>query len=639
MEINNSENLTIEEKYKVMDEIEHILAKPGMYIGSIYSEVRKYLLFKPSENRIVEIEGVSYNAGLLKLFDEVFTNSIDERRSKTKLFYIDEINVEIKKDGTFIISDNGGISVVVHKEVGVYLPKMIFGMLRTSANYSTNREGAGINGIGSKISNIYSKYFRVTTSDGKKKMDIQWSKNMSTIDFENVVNVKDGYHGSRFEYQVELERFEMTHIDMATARIIQKRCIDGAAANPGLKINFITDVVDDGVLNSSWKFESFDEFADLHIDKTKIQKISQHMIDSIVVTTNVGLNYSFVNGAVCLDTEGTHFKKVRKQITEKILEVLKKKDIELITENDIKNKMSLFINAGLTNPDYSSQTKEKLTSKIPADKLKLSKAFLTSLETSDIVEELVDYYNIKYLAEEKKKIKKLNGILKGTKSKKLITCSSTGNDRELWLFEGTSAANGFETYRNPENMACYQLRGKIKNTLSLTKEDVVNNLELREILACLNIQFGDPKGNVKNCKFNKIIICTDMDHDGAHICGLLIVFFAHFFPELFLTDRIYRAVSPIVIASKGEEEQFYYTQEEFEVDKNNLKGWELAYIKGLGGLQDHHYDQMLNNQRLMKLTITNKNYMDSIRIWFAKDTELRKEIMIADSKVELDEVG
>lgn len=639
MEINNSENLTIEEKYKVMDEIEHILAKPGMYIGSIYSEVRKYLLFKPSENRIVEIEGVSYNAGLLKLFDEVFTNSIDERRSKTKLFYIDEINVEIKKDGTFIISDNGGISVVVHKEVGVYLPKMIFGMLRTSANYSTNREGAGINGIGSKISNIYSKYFRVTTSDGKKKMDIQWSKNMSTIDFENVVDVKDGYHGSRFEYQVELERFEMTHIDMATARIIQKRCIDGAAANPGLKINFITDVVDDGVLNSSWKFESFDEFADLHIDKTKIQKISQHMIDSIVVTTNVGLNYSFVNGAVCLDTEGTHFKKVRKQITEKILEVLKKKDIELITENDIKNKMSLFINAGLTNPDYSSQTKEKLTSKIPADKLKLSKAFLTSLETSDIVEELVDYYNIKYLAEEKKKIKKLNGILKGTKSKKLITCSSTGNDRELWLFEGTSAANGFETYRNPENMACYQLRGKIKNTLSLTKEDVVNNLELREILACLNIQFGDPKGNVKNCKFNKIIICTDMDHDGAHICGLLIVFFAHFFPELFLTDRIYRAVSPIVIASKGEEEQFYYTQEEFEVDKNNLKGWELAYIKGLGGLQDHHYDQMLNNQRLMKLTITNKNYMDSIRIWFAKDTELRKEIMIADSKVELDEVG
>ncbi len=638
MEINNSENISIEDKYKVMDEIQHILERPGMYVGSVYNEIRKYLLYKPSENRIVEIEGVSYNAGLLKLFDEVFTNSIDERRRKTKLFHIDEITVHIKKDGTFIIKDDGGIPVVIHKELNVYLPKMIFGMLRTSSNYSSDRDGAGINGIGSKISNIYSKYFRVTTADGKKKMDIQWSKNMGNIDFENITDVKDGSHGSTFEYQVELERFEMTHIDMSTARIIQKRCIDGAAANPGLKINFSTDVVEN-TLDSTWKFESFDDFVDLHIDKTKIQKTSQHMIDNIVVTTNVGLNYSFVNGAVCADTDGSHFKKVRKQITEKILEVLKKKDIELITETDIKNKMSLFINAGLTNPDYSSQTKEKLTSKIPADKLKLSKAFLTALETSDIVEELVDYYNIKYLAEEKKKIKKLNGILKGTKSKKLITCSSTGNDRELWLFEGTSAANGFETYRNPENMACYQLRGKIKNTLALSKEDVVNNLELREILACLNIQFGDAKGNIKNCKFNKIIICTDMDHDGAHICGLLIVFFAHFFPELFLTDRIYRAVSPIVIASKGEEEQFYYTQDEFEADKNNLKGWELAYIKGLGGLQDHHYDQMLNNQRLMKLTITNKNYMDSIRVWFAKDTELRKEIMISDSKVELDEVG
>jgi DNA topoisomerase-2 len=630
MEETNQENLSIEDKYKVMDEIIHILERPGMYIGSTYNELKKHLLYKPSENKIVEIENVTYNAGLIKLFDEVFTNSIDERRRKSKLFHIDEINVEVFKNGTIIISDNGGIPVVIHKETNVYLPVMIFGMLRTSSNYSSDRDGAGINGIGSKISNIYSKYFRVTTSDGKNTIDVQWSDNMRKIDFENVTPNTKSYHGSKFEYQIELSRFELSALDMSTIRIIQKRCIDGAAANPGLKINFKTDI-GDGVLDSSWLFNSFEEFVDLHLDKSKIQKTAQHLIDDIVVTTNIGVNYSFVNGAVCIDTDGTHFKKVRKQITDKILEVLKKKDIELITENDIKNKISIFINASLTNPDYSSQTKEKLTSKIPTDKLKLTKAFLTSLETSHIVEELVDYYNIKYLQEEKKKLKKLNGLLKTTKSKKLITCSNKiGNNNELWLFEGTSAANGFETYRNPVNMACYQLRGKVKNTLNLSKEDIVNNIELREIIAVLGLQFNDPKGNLKNCKFGKIIFGTDMDHDGNHICGLLLTFFAKNFPELFIDGRIYRAISPIVIAAKGDNELFYYTIEEFEQDKKNLKGYELAYIKGLGSLEDHHYDQMLNNQRLMQFTIQ-ENYMENIRVWFDKSTELRKEILLSEA--------
>ena len=631
-----NKQLSIEDRFKVMDEITHILEKPGMYIGSIYGELKKYLLYKPSENRIVEIDNVSYNAGLLKLFDEILTNSIDERRRKTKLFHIDEINVEINKNGKIVISDNGGIEVVIHKETNLYLPVMIFGHLRTSSNYGDTRDGAGINGIGSKISNIYSKYFKVTTSDGKNKIDVQWSNNMRNIDFENVTVVKDGSHGSRFEFEIELHRFEMTELDMATIRIMQKRCIDGAAANPGLKINFKTDI-GDGVLDSEWKFDSFEQFVDLHIDKTKIQKISQHMIDDIVLTTNVGLNYSFVNGAVCNDTDGTHFKKVRKQVTEKILEILKKKDIELITETDIKNKISMFLNFSVTNPDYGSQTKEKLTSKIPAEKLKLSKQFLIALETSDIVQELVDYYNIKYLAEQKKQLKKLNGILKATKSKKLIGCSSQSDNKELWLFEGTSAANGFETYRDPETMACYQLRGKVKNTFVLNKEEIVNNQELREIIAVLNLQFGDPKGNIKNCKFRKIIFGTDMDHDGDHICGLLIVFFAMNFPELFLDNRIYRAVSPIIIAAKGEEELYYYTQEEYNQDKHNLKGYEISYIKGLGGLQDHHYDQMLNNQRLMKLTIKSRDYKEHIKVWFDKSTELRKELMLADSNVEIEE--
>ena len=621
---------SIEEKYKSMTEIEHILARPGMYVGSIYSELRDYHLYKPSENKIVEIQKVSYNAGLLKLFDEVFTNPIDERRNKKRLFDITEISVNVNVNGVITITDNGGISVVHHKEMGMYLPKMLFGMLRTSGNYNNSRDGAGLNGIGSKLTNIYSKYFRVTTSDTKKEMDIQWSNNMSQIDFENVIDIKSGKHGSRFEFLLDLARFEIEKLDLSIIRIMQKRCIDGAAANPGLKIIFNSDVAD-GVLNSEWCFSKFENFVDLHITK-ETQKISQNLFDDIVLVPNIGYNYGFVNGAVCLDSDGTQYKKIYKQIVYKILDVLKKKDIELITEKDIKNKISIFCSIGIVNPDYGSQTKEKLTSKIPLDKLKLSKQFLDSLEDCEIVNQLVDYYNIKYLAEQKKNVRKLNGLLKGTKTKKLIGCSNRdGNNNELWLFEGTSASNGFMEYRNPNNMACYQLRGKVKNTLNLTKEEIVNNIELREIIATLNLQFLDPKGNIKNCKFNKIIIASDMDADGDHICGLLIVFFAKHFPELFLTGKIFRAISPIIIANKNDAEKFYYTLEEYEKERPFLKGWGIEYIKGLGSLEDRHYDVMLNQQRLMKFTIKNKNYMEIIHTWFDKSTELRKNILMEES--------
>lgn len=627
--------MTTEEKYTSMSEIEHILEKSSIYIGSIYPDVKDYLLYQPSKNQIVTVKNVSYNAGLLKLFDEVLTNSTDERRSKTKLFDVTEINVDVNSNGTISIQDNGGITVVEHKTQKMYIPRMIFGMLRTSANYTSNREGAGTNGLGSKLTNIYSKYFRVTTSDGKKQIDLQWSKNMTNLDFEKVTNVKPTQHGTRTEFEIELFRFEIEKLDMSTIRIMQKRCIDSAAANPGLKITFNSDI-GDGALNSSWLFEKFDQFVSLHLEKD-LQKITQHNYDDIVLIPHIGYNYGFVNGAVC--SVGNHFKKIQLQVVTRILEILKKKDIELITPKDIENNISMFCSTSVINPEYESQSKIELKSKLSPEKLRLSKNFLDQLDESEIIENLVDFYNIKYLAEQKKNIKKLNGLLKTTKSKKLISCGDKNSvEKELWLFEGTSASNGFLTYRDPDIMACYQLRGKVKNTLNLSRDEIVANVELREIIAVLGLQFADPKYNIKHCTFKKIVIATDMDSDGDHITGLLITFFAKNFPELFLAGRIYRAISPIVIASKGNEEKFYYTKEEFEVDEKNVKGWEISYIKGLGSLQDQHYDQMLNNQRLMKFTIKNKQFMDTIKIWFDKSTELRKQILLADSNTgELEE--
>lgn len=633
-------SINIEEKYQVMDEISHILSRPGMYIGSIYFDTISYLLYKPSENKIISIDNVGYNAGLIKLFDEVFQNSIDELKRKSALYKITEVNVKVYKSGKIIIKDNGGIPVIVHKGTNMMLPKMIFGHLRTSSNYSEERDGAGINGIGAKISNIYSSRFQLTTSDGNKKYDICWKNNMQDIEFENTDKSKNGEHFTQFEYDIELNRFDdITSLDMSTIRIMQKRCIDGAASNPGLKITFETDIHES--LNSEWKFNSFQEFVELHLNENESNNLLVHSFnnnDTVCLLPNINMNYSFVNGGVCADVSGTHFKHIRKQVNEYILKLLKAKDITLITESDINAKISYFINFSMSNPDYSSQTKEKLTSKLSVHQLHLNKDFLSQIDTSEIVTQLIDYYNLKYLAEAKKQLRNLNKMLKTTKSKKLTKCGSKNtNLNKLFLFEGTSASNGFQKNRDAMFEACYELRGKVRNTFSLNREEIVQNLEWREILAALGLQFLSPADNLKNLTYHQIIIASDADVDGFHINGLILAFFAKHFPELIKAGKIYRLQAPIIIAkhNKTKEEIWFYSSVEWDKVKHKFdpKVYSLDYFKGLGSLSNHHYERLIRRAKLLKFSFADsEKYLKTVELWFGKSAQLRKDELMYDGE-------
>jgi DNA gyrase/topoisomerase IV subunit B len=634
MSENNSidNKLSIEEKYTLMSEIDHVLLRPAVYIGNIYSVVGPYNLYKPSDNMIVRLDKVGYNAGLLKLFDEILTNPIDERRRKSRLFDINRIAVRVMRDGTVSVRDDGGIPVVVHGVLKMYVSTMIFGLLKTSSNYTEEREGAGLNGLGAKLTNIYSTKFSVETADGANRIRTEWANNMKDLVSETVEPHKGHY--TQVDFRIELSRFAIAELDTASIRIMQKRCIDACAANPGLEISFETDA-GEGALNQTFKFAHFQEFVSLHLTEEQRGQCVSHdtLRDHVVILPNIGYDYGFINGAVC--SQGTHIKKVMKKVTDKFLEVFRKKDMELITERDIRDAVSVFVSTSVTNPDYDAQTKTILVTPIPHDCLSLPKSFLDRLEEGKIVENMVEYYQLKYAAEQKKLLKKLNAEIKKTKSRKFTNCSNRTNkeQNELFLFEGTSAANGFAMFANPWNMASYELRGKVKNTLNLSKTEIVENQELREIIAILNLQFNDAQNNIKNCAFGKIVFGTDMDHDGSHICGLLITFFAMHFPELFLAKRIYRLVSPIIIASKGDpesggQERYYYTLEEYDRDVPNIKGWDIAYKKGLGSLEDRHYEEMLHNQRLIQFKLKNKDYLNTVRTWFDKSTALRKELLM-----------
>lgn len=648
------QTINIEEKYQDMDEIAHILAKPGMYIGSTYFETMESLLYKPSEERIIPVSAIAYNEGLLKLFNEVFQNSIDEHKRKSALYRVTEINVEVYRSGKIVIMDNGGIPVVVHKGRNMYVPKMLFGYLRTSSNYSEERTGAGTNGIGAKIANIFSSSFKLTTADGKNKIDLEWRNNMRDLVKEEV----SGYDGhySRFEFDIEMFRFdEAKEMDLSTTRLIHKQCIDGAASNPGLKITFKTDIAEQ--LNSEWCFKDFSEFVKLHLgkdDENSVKNMITHKFannDSVIILPNIDVNHSFVNGATCNDLDGTQFKKVRKQINDYILSYLEKKDIKLITEKDINNKVSYFINFSMLNPDYASQTKSKLTSKLSTQHLTLPQTFLNQLDNSEIVKTIEDYYNVKYLAQVKKEIRNLNRKIKNTKSKKLTKCSSHNPAvKRLFLFEGTSASNGFRLFRNAETDASYELRGKVRNTLNLSREEILQNQEWCEILATLDLQFLSPKENLKMLKFHQIIIGADADVDGNHITGLILAFFCKHFPEVIKSGKLYRLITPIIIAThkKSKEEVWFYTMEEYNKAKelfgyNDGKSvleteFNLDYKKGLGSLQDKHYRNLVQKSRLYRFTFADaQKYMERVNLWFGKSADMRKEELIyAGESIQID---
>lgn len=639
----------VDEKYQIKSEIDHVLDRSGLWIGSINTEVMKYPLFIPSKNKIQILDNIGVNYGLLKLVDEVLSNSIDEHRRKDALFKITEINVDINTNGKISISDNGGIPVRMHKGAGVLVPELIFGHLRTSSNYddTQEREVVGTNGLGAKLTNIFSKRFEVQTCDTKKSVHIVWENNMreSSKDLEKYP--KEGFlvvdeggkdldnHGTKISFELELERFELPEIPLQTIRVLQKRCIDAAAANPGLIINFNSNVVD-GKLNSTWQFNSFKEYVELYLDENQknitIDYINKR--DSIVIIQeNINLDFAFVNGAVC--SEGTHMKKVQSQIVSSILDYCVKNDMELITEKDITSRMSIFINTSIINPTYDSQSKTKLTNKLDKYALAFSQEFLDNLKNTEIVRALKDYYEIKYAEVKKKELRALNNSIKTTKIKKLISCASKDkNSNELWIFEGTSASNGFRKQRNLFQSA-YLLRGKIKNTFNLNRSQILENQELREIVAAVGLLFNEPKANLKNCNYSKIIFATDMDHDGNHICGLLIAFFAKHFPELFKAGKICRALSPIIIASKGKSKKYYITLEDFEREEHLLKGYEMIYTKGLGGLADEDYRQMLRNKKLLQFTLNDVDDMESINVWFNKSTTQRKELLLIDTQKEL----
>lgn len=622
---------SIEQKYKAMSEIDHCLSRPGMWIGSVRDEERQSFVYDDETGKMT-MKTVTYVPAMLKLVDEVLSNSCDEFRRKDNMG-LDEVRVSINTDkSTITIRDNGGIPVVKHKEAGCYVPEFIFGRLRTSSNYDDTEDRAvvGTNGVGSSLTVIFSKVFKVTTADKKNQLSVTWENNMSEKSEPDISKSND--HFTETSFILDFNRFEQTSGSGLTddfVNILHKRAIDAAAANPGLTVIWECNGQKD-----KWKFKKFEEYMELYDDFYDPETVFSMQDDKkkVWICPGSSIDVAFVNGAEC--SRGTHLKAVRLPLGKAIAEVLKKKHKIDVTVNNISNKYGIFGIFDISNPAYSSQTKEELTTAEDAfykdgTKFDISEDFLKKATKSEIVDIVVDWHKQKTEAEDQAKIRKLNREAKKLlRSDKFINCNSKKKkEKILFLTEGDSAKSGFRQCRNPQTQACYCLRGKPRNTLELTATQVMKNQEFADIFNILGLQWGE-KADLDKLNFGKVAICSDQDVDGHAICALLMCFFNHW-PELFDMGVIVRSMSPIIIATKGKDIQKFYHLDEFRKVQNKLKGYKILYNKGLGGLTNQFYKEMLQQPIFVRFSRDDMAEL-MLKKWFshnADSAKVRKSMM------------
>ena len=624
----------IEEKYQELSEIQHILTRPGMWVGSIKTEEKDAFIYN-SKIAKFEMKIVNYVPAMLKVVDEVISNSCDEFRRKDNMG-LTELYVKINKEtGEIIVRDNGGIPIVKHKEAGIYVPEFIFGRLRTSSNYddSEDRNVIGTNGVGSALCNVFSSYFEIESADGKNEFHRSWSNNMETLNNDlKVTKCGKKTHYTQTRFKLDFSRFdtELATFDDDFINIIHKRCIDAAAANPGLKVIF--NYNDEDI---EWKFKKLDEYIDLYSNLLNIpDKIPfENDLCTAYIFPDSSVDVGFVNGAEC--SKGTHMRAIRSEINQAIVDYLVKKDkLKDLTTRGVDNKYSVFININVSNPGYDSQTKDTLVtpvekfSKDEKIKWEVSDKFLNKIIKSEIVALVRDWYKQKVAAEDEKALRKINRETnKGLKRPdKYITCTSKRKaEKQLWIFEGDSAKAGFRGGRNPEFQAGYTMRGVPPNVYGMTPLQIMKNEVFNDIVTILGIKWGK-EFNIDDLNFGKIVISTDADVDGDKIASLLLVFFNNW-PELIEKNIVCRSISPIIISRKGKDCQKFYSMDEFKDAEKKLKGYSHKYAKGLGGLSNQESKEMYQEPKF--LYFKKDEAADSMfRKWFAKgDSETRKQML------------
>ena len=591
------------DEIQILEGLEAVRKRPGMYIGSTSSR------------------------GLHHLVYEIVDNSVDEALAG----FCTEIQVTVNKDNSVTVIDNGrGIPVGINHKSGLPAVEVVFTVLHAGGKFGGGgyKVSGGLHGVGASVVNALSNWLEVEICHDGKVYKQRYERGKVVYKLKVVGECEEGKTGTKVTFMPDDTIFEETVFDY---NILKQRFREMAFLTKGLKI-VLRDEREEELIERTFHYEGgIKEFV-TYLNKSKEALYEdviycEGMVNNVQVEVAMQHNdsynettYGFVNN-ITTPEGGTHIMGFRNALTKTFNDYARKnkllKDSEPnLSGEDIREGLTAIVSVKIEEPQFEGQTKQKLgnsEARGAVDSV-VSKQLEIYLEQNPMIakqtiEKSVLAQRAREAARKARELTRRKSALDGMSLPgKLADCSDKNPENcEIYIVEGDSAGGSAKTARNRATQAILPLRGKILNVEKARLDRIYGNAEIKALITAFGTGIHDDF-DISKLRYHKIIIMTDADVDGAHISTLLLTFLYRFMPELIKQGYVYLAQPPLYKLEKNKKIWYAYSDEELDSilqevgrDTNN----KIQRYKGLGEMDaEQLWDTTMDPEHRVLLRVT-----------------------------------